>query len=125
MNTDPTSVYKSVFFALDASMKRAMYGTSAVARATASVLAVLWCDTLWANSYACMLGMNSIIVSVFCLLIITMMAIRKGSLGGVESTGLLTCMMPWERAIVNKFFVSRSCTERQTVGNGVTSPFSS
>ena len=84
MNTDPSCVYKSVIFALDASMTRAMYGTSAVARATASVLAVLWCDTLWANSYACMLGMNSIIVSVFCLLIVMTMAIRKGSLVGFE-----------------------------------------
>ena len=124
MNDDPyiTLVQSLVTFALYAPEKCAMYGIRAVAHATASILAVLKCAVSWVNSYACMLGMKIVLVIVICLTAVRMMAIRKGSLVGTESICIMTRLMARVHAVNFKLFVSRSCTERPTMGNLATSP---
>ena len=124
VKNDPcfTLFHSLVIFALDAHEKCAVYGIRAVACVTASVLTVLWCNMMWANSYVCMLGMIVDVVTRICFFAVRMIAIRKGSLVGVESIGLLTRLVSRACAVNTKFFMSRSCIERPTVGIVETSP---
>ena len=113
MKNDPCFAlfHNLVIFALCAPERCAVFGTRAVAHATATTLTVLRCVTLWANSYACLLGMNIVIVTVICFIAVRMMAIRKGSLVGTESTDPSTHLMSRVYAVSKKLFVSQSCTE--------------